>query len=239
MYEKDNRTYTFHQFESYDGAKWTDILKPGSSGKGAFKITFDPRLVSQIRVRGRNNVNLDLHFVRFQAFNISGKVPLVIGPPAISSSTLPQWTGVITGLVPSEPSRDASWKIISLPGGTSFKAGDNAFIQRPASSAAAGWIGITPTSSDCVPVGDYVFQTTFSMPTNCKTLDVSFTVDDSLKSVAVSDGTKTLQTITAFSGAINNGTFTVTDLPATTTMTFTANNSGGAFSFLVQFGACR
>jgi len=58
---------------------------------------------------------------------------------------------------------------------------------------------------DNVPGGDYQYpQTTFSMPLNCKTLDVSFAVDDAVKSVAVSDGTKTLkQTITSFSGGGN------------------------------------
>jgi hypothetical protein len=35
------------------------------------------------------------------------------------------------------------------------------------------------------------------------------------------------------------GTFTLTDLPATTTLTFTVWNATGPSAFLVQFGACR
>ena len=91
MFEKDNRPHTFHQFDSFDGTKWTEILKPGSTGKGAFKITFDPRLVSQIRIRGKSTVDKYLHFVRFQAFNISGTVPLAITPSVDRSL---QWVDV-------------------------------------------------------------------------------------------------------------------------------------------------
>ena len=100
---------------------------------------------------------------------------------------------------------------LSLEEGSSFKAGENAVILqnphpawKPAPSAASNWIGITSNGTDNVPGGDYQYQTTFSMPLNCKTLDVSFAVDDAVKSVAVSDGTKTLkQTITSFSGGGN------------------------------------
>jgi hypothetical protein len=139
---------------------------------------------------------------------------------------------------------------LSLEEGSSFKAGENAVILqnphpawKPAPSAASNWIGITSNGTDYVPGGDYQYQTTFSMPLNCKTLDVSFAVDDAVKSVAVSDGTKTLQTITSFS-FVNGcggllGTFTLTDLPATTTLTFTVWNATGPSAFLVQFGACR
>jgi len=239
MYEKDNRTFTFHQFESFDDSTWTEILKPGETRKGAFKITFkSPKLVSQIRVRGKSTTSNYLHFVRFQAFNISGNVPLAIAPP------LPQSTGV--GFLTSDYNRDASWKVISVPSGTSFKAGENAIILqnphpswKPASSAASAWIGV----GDNAPVGDYQYQTTFSLPANCKNLDVSFSVVDSLKSVVVSDGTKTLQKITSFSGngvgTLTTFTTTLMDLPAATTLTFTVYNGGAPSGFLVQFGACR
>jgi hypothetical protein len=239
MYEKDNRIFTFHQFESYDGAKWTEILKPGETRKGAFKITFDPRLVSQIRVRGRSTLNDHLHFVRFQAFNISGKASLLIpssDPPFFQS------TGLYNGVMTSD-NRDSAWKVIALPGGTSFKAGENAFIQKPhpgwkpAASATAGWIGVTSNGEDGIPVGDYEFQTTFTIPSPYTALEVNFAVDDNLKSVVVSNGT----TITSFNG---NGfgqwsNFTATGLipGAVTTMTFKVYNSGGALGLLVQFGA--
>jgi hypothetical protein len=251
MYEKDNRIFTFQQFESFDGFKWTEILKPGETRKGAFKITFDSRLVSQIRIRGRSNASNLLHIVRFQAFNISGTVPPAIAP---ASASLPQSTGLYNGLMSSDNNRDVSWKVISLPGGATsakgFNIGENAFIQKanngwkPAASSTSGWIGITPNGDDSVPEGDYQYQTTFSMPSDCKNLDVGFSVDDTVRSVVVSDGTTkaVVQTITSFNGNGYGGklsTFTLTNLPATTTLTFTANNGGGLFGLLVQFGACR
>ena len=70
LYDKDERTYTFRQFESSpDGTNWAEILPPGSTRKGSFKVTFPPRSVSCIRIRAVNSVNPNLHIVRFQAFN--------------------------------------------------------------------------------------------------------------------------------------------------------------------------
>jgi len=155
-----------------------------------------------------------------------------------------------TGLyrLTSDSTRDASWKVISLPSGTSFIAGENPFILddystdwKPVSSATSGWIGLSYPNFYAVPYGEYEYQTTFSMPSSCTSLDVSFSVDDYLISVVVSDGT-TSQTITSFSGNGFGGlsTFTATGLSAITTMTFTVSNSGGGGSgLLVQFGACR
>lgn len=69
MYEKDNRTYTFHVFEStVDGKTWTELLPSESTKKGAFKINFAPRRVSQIRMSGKNTSDAALHIVRFQAY---------------------------------------------------------------------------------------------------------------------------------------------------------------------------
>ena len=146
-------------------------------------------------------------------------------------------------------SRDGSgWKIISLPSGATsfngFKVFEPAFIQngnngwKPAASSTAGWIGITPNGVDTVPVGDYQYQITLN-PTDCKNLDVGFSVDDTLKSVVVSDGTKTVQTITSFSGNGYEGltTFSLMNLPAIPTLTFTVYNGGGPSGLLVQLVA--
>jgi hypothetical protein len=244
LFEKDNRTFTFHQFESsVDSVIWTEILPPGSTGKGAFKVTFDsPRIVSQIRIRGRSTAGPHLHVVRFQAFNMSGKLL------EVPSLLTPQSTGLYK-IMSGDYNRDAAWKVISLPSGTSFTAGENAIIiqnphpnWKPAPSTTSAWIGVTPNGNDGVPKGDYQFQTSFTIPSPYTSLDVGFSADDNMKSIVVSSGSKS-QKITSFngngSGALNS--FTLTDLSANavTTMTFTVYNDGGLSGLLVQFGAYK
>jgi len=96
--------------------------------------------------------------------------------------------------------------------------------------------------------GNYQYETTFSLPSSsCTSLVVYFSVDDTLISVVVFDGTAS-KTITSFSGNGFGGlsSFTATGLGAITTMTFTVSNggsgSGNPSGLLVQFGAltgCR
>lgn len=69
LYHTHGRFYTFANFESsIDGNTWTEILAPGTVRSQTFKETFPPRLVSQIRMRARNNSNEYLLIIRFQAF---------------------------------------------------------------------------------------------------------------------------------------------------------------------------
>jgi len=295
LYEKDNRTFTFHQFESSpDSVVWTEILSPGSTGKGAFKVTFDsPRLVSQIRIRGKSTAGPHLHVVRFQAFNMSGidltlppvpvpipgnetitvpeEIPPILPPvpipgnetitvpeviPPIPVPTYPSYQSTGISKLPGDPSRDAAWKVKSLPSvsnngydGIPLKAGENAYIYDGKSGygnwnkafSSSGWIGVTPNLMNARPQGDYEYETTFTMPSQYTSLEVKFSVDDSLKLLTVvSDNGATTQTIDTFgvtNGAKGFTTLIVTGLKGNTTMTFTAyNGSRSPHGFLVQFG---
>jgi len=157
-----------------------------------------------------------------------------------------------TGLysLTSDPTRDATWKIISVPSYSTFTAGENAYIMSahplylPA-SAAAGWIGVTTSGENFVTPGDYQFQTTFSLPSSsCESLEVSFAADDGVKSVVVSDGTSsnTIYFDATYRWSFLTS-FTVTGLGSITTITFTVSNAdGGPTGLLVQFGSltgCR
>jgi len=158
-----------------------------------------------------------------------------------------------TGLyrLSSDTSRDATWRVISVPAGSAFTAGENAFVVDahpewfPA-SASSGWIGVTAYGNDWSPLpGNYQYQTTFSLPSaSCTSLEVNFSSDDGLVSVVVSDGTSST-TITSVTGGNRHdtlSTFTATGLGAITTMTFTVNNIyaetySNPTGLLVQFGA--
>jgi hypothetical protein len=91
------------------------------------------------------------------------------------------------------------------------------------------------------PIGDYVYQTTFTMPSPYTSLEVKYSVDDILKSLTVvtDNGTKT-QTINTFDGINGMRGFTtliVTGLKGNTTMTFTTYNGiRSPHGLLVQFG---
>lgn len=75
LYDKENREFTFHQFESSsDGLTFSDLLSPGSKRKGSFELNFDERIIKMIRLRGRSNYGGYLNIVRFQAFYIPNVV---------------------------------------------------------------------------------------------------------------------------------------------------------------------
>jgi hypothetical protein len=133
--------------------------------------------------------------------------------------------------------------------GIPLKAGENAYIYDGKSGygiwnkafSSSGWIGVTPNLMNARPPGDYVYQTTFTMPSLYTSLEVKFSVDDSLKLLTVvSDNGATTQTIDTF--GVTNGmkgftTLIVTGLKGNTTMTFTAyNGCRSPHGFLVQFG---
>jgi len=165
--------------------------------------------------------------------------------PSIAPTSAPTYRSTGINRLSSDSSRDAYWKVISVPLSSTFKVGDNAVILQPAhsawlpNSAASAWIGTTLSGFDDAPIGNYQYQTTFSVP--CTTLEVKFSADDRVLSVVVSNGI-TSTTITTFIG-INEynslSSFTATGLlgSVTTTMTFTIQNAVGPSGLLVQFGA--
>lgn len=105
---------------------------------------------------------------------------------------------------------DPYWKIISVPSDTpGFTAGSNAIIMTSKGGWASSpswpskWIGVTADGNTAVPGGNYVYQLSFASASYYsmnKVVQVSFSADDSLTSVEVSDGSATIQTITTFSG---------------------------------------
>ena len=145
-------------------------------------------------------------------------------------------------------SLDPYWKIISVPSGvTSFTAGSNAIIMSAngawATSTSAKWIGVSSSGDTFISSGNYVYQLSFASASYYsmnKVVQVSFSADDSLTSVEVSDGSATIQTITSFSGLGGYDSLSSFNLaffgPTTTTLTFTVNNANvGPSGLLVQF----
>jgi len=173
-------------------------------------------------------------------------------------ATYPHYLSTGISKLSSDTSRDAAWKVTYLPqvsnsgyDGIPLNAGENAYIYdgksgygfwKPLSSASSGWIGVTKNLMDARPPGKYVYETTFIMPSQYKSLVVGFSADDKLTSVTVeTDNGATTKTYdeTTFSG---NGfaqlnTLTVTGLKGTTKMIFTADNgTRSPHGLLVQFG---
>jgi len=185
-------------------------------------------------------------------FGPPGKIPgCSTIPTTLPSSIVPTASPIrvpyySTGLfsLASDPRRDAFWIVTSLPDGSSFLSGQNAFLQSPnsewypKSSVSSGWIGISSDGNANAPVGHYQYQTTFSMQEyECKSLRVYFSVADVLMSVVVSDGVGGVTTFSTFDG--NNGftelsSFTATGLGAMTTMTFNVYNNPNKSNFLVD-----
>ena len=177
-------------------------------------------------------------------------------PPSTSPSTFPSSSSptfdptilVNTGMG-AAGSRDPYWKIISVPSGTTgFTAGSNAIIMtaHPAwgKSNSSKWIGVTARGTTNVPAGNYLYQLTFASASyySTKRVEVSFKADNKLSSVAVSNGSATIQTITTFSGTNSYRSFSSFNLtafgPTTTTLTFNISNGGTSPSgLMVQFAA--
>ena len=152
---------------------------------------------------------------------------------------------------------DPYWKVISVPFDFSyyysnlFIAGSNAYIMTAndgwssPSSWPSKWIGVTSDVDLNIPSGDYIFQLSFASASYYSTsVEVYFLVDDALTSVAVSDGSTTIQTSTSFSSTYSaNGytcfsSFTLSTFgPTITILSFTVSNIGySASGLLVQFG---
>jgi hypothetical protein len=143
---------------------------------------------------------------------------------------------------------DPSWKIISVPSDTpGFTAGSNAVIMAAngdwasSSSWPSKWIGVTADGNTAIPGGTYVYQLSFASASYISTsIEVYFLADDAVESVAVSDGSATIQTITTGSNGWGFSCFSSFTLsafgPTTTTLTFTVSNSFGPGGLLVQFG---
>lgn len=155
----------------------------------------------------------------------------------------PRSTGIAVSKFDS--TRDAYWKISSVPTGNAFHVHDthayiwtNPYPGCVPNSDYSRWISISPTTLN-VPAGQYQFQTTFYLQKySCVSLPVQFSVDDAVVLVEVFDGINTKR-FESFSGSGAQGftQFIASGFGETTTITFTVKNTGDATGLMVEFGS--
>jgi hypothetical protein len=161
----------------------------------------------------------------------------------------PPPTGVAT--LSTNSALDASWIIQSVPAGSPYTAGSNAYVRIDPlwcgwgvdNSVTSKWIGLT---SGCTSIaqGSYIYQISFpSASFQCSSITMQFVVDDYVTSVQVSNE-EFNNVYTTFTG--NNDWYSLSSLtitgfgPTTTTIAFTVYNKGfGVSGLLVRFGAAQ
>jgi len=69
LWDNDGRKYDWESDSSVDGEKWEPLFKR-TGDQGLLTIAWSPRPMRHLRFKGTNDVNTNLHIVRFELFNV-------------------------------------------------------------------------------------------------------------------------------------------------------------------------